>query len=175
MRASCLRAAACSQLGLAVPVSEGQSDGVFSEALTCPVHSDCQAASRARQVNGTLGARQRLCCREAWHFRLWNTRGSISTSRGPMCGGEPILCVITRLRIRHPMSMSTRPMLCFVRILARISILSNGSRREIAISTMASVAAYDRLGLDHRAEPTICSRLRTTGRSSAARRLYVAR
>jgi hypothetical protein len=82
VRASCLRAAACSRLGLAVPVSEGQGDGVFSEALTCPVHSDCQAASRARQ---------RLCCREAWHFRLWNTRGSISTSRGPMCGGEPIL------------------------------------------------------------------------------------
>jgi hypothetical protein len=73
--------------------------------------------------------------------------------------------------------LPTRPMLCFcfIRILARISILSNGSRREIAISTMASVAAYDRLGPDHRAEPTICSRLRTTGRSSAARRLYVAR
>jgi len=71
--------------------------------------------------------------------------------------------------------LPTRPMLCFIRILARISILSNGSRREIAISTMASVAAYDRLGPDHRAEPTICSRLRTTGRSSAARRLYAAR
>ena len=27
---------------------------------TCPVHSDCQAASRARQVNGTIGARH-LC------------------------------------------------------------------------------------------------------------------
>ena len=27
---------------------------------TCPVHSNCQAASRARQVNGTLGVRH-LC------------------------------------------------------------------------------------------------------------------
>jgi hypothetical protein len=32
---------------------------VFSiEVQTCPVHSDCQAASRARQVNGALAARQ---------------------------------------------------------------------------------------------------------------------
>ena len=31
-----------------------------SEASTCPVHSDCQAASGARQVNGTLGPRH-LC------------------------------------------------------------------------------------------------------------------
>jgi hypothetical protein len=42
------------------PVGEGQGDGVFSKASICPVHSDCQAASRARQVNGTLGARH-LC------------------------------------------------------------------------------------------------------------------
>jgi hypothetical protein len=31
-----------------------------SGASTCPVHSDCQAASAARQVNGTLGPRH-LC------------------------------------------------------------------------------------------------------------------
>ena len=43
------------------PIREGQSvTGFSSEASTCPVHSDCQAASRARQVNGTLGARH-LC------------------------------------------------------------------------------------------------------------------
>jgi hypothetical protein len=44
----------------AVPVGEGQGVGVLSEASKCPVLSDCQAASRARQVNGTLGARH-LC------------------------------------------------------------------------------------------------------------------
>jgi hypothetical protein len=45
----------------AVPIGEGQSaTGFSSEASTCPVHSDCQAASRARQVNGTLGVRH-LC------------------------------------------------------------------------------------------------------------------
>jgi hypothetical protein len=33
--------------------------GSSSEASTCPVHSDCQAVSRERRVNGTLDARPR--------------------------------------------------------------------------------------------------------------------
>jgi hypothetical protein len=43
----------------AIPVGEGATK-FSSEASTCPVHSDCQAASGARQVNGTLGLRH-LC------------------------------------------------------------------------------------------------------------------
>src|SRR5690348_10548407 len=44
----------------AVLIGEGQSATSFSsEASTCPVHSDCPVVSRARRVNGTLGARPR--------------------------------------------------------------------------------------------------------------------
>jgi hypothetical protein len=40
-----------------VPVGEGSATEFSSEASTCPVHNACQAASGARPVSGTLGAR----------------------------------------------------------------------------------------------------------------------
>ncbi len=65
---------------------------------------------------------------------------------------------------------------CFVRPVLRSTDAKTTGRRLRPHCVSPRAAGRTRpLGLDHRAEPTICSRLRMTGRSSAARRLYVAR
>jgi hypothetical protein len=93
VRASCLRAAACSQLGLAVPVSEGQGDGVFNEALTCPVHAIAMRPA-ARGKSTAHSARGRACAVE----RHGISAGGILEARSRRQVG---LCATANQFLRH--------------------------------------------------------------------------
>ena len=87
---------------------------------------DKQAVAGAQKLSHRQADAEVALDRGMGFFRLWNTRGSISTSRQAYVRRQTASCAKTRLHIHHPMSMLMRPMLCCICISVRISILSNG-------------------------------------------------